>query len=107
MILLVLFVLTIGLLLFDCESFTMFGGGATSPGTLLQLVAKGPQDVYLTGFPTGGYGRWDYPHPAYGYPTRYYHGRSSPYLGSPYWGNPYGYGYGYGYPIYRNYMYPF
>jgi len=26
--------------------------GSTSPGTMLQLVAKGPQDVYLTG--------WDY-----------------------------------------------
>lgn len=35
----------------------LFGGfdlierAATSPGTLLQLVAKGPQDVYLTGYP--------------------------------------------------------
>lgn len=27
----------------------MVGGG--SPGTLLQLVAKGPQDLYLTGYP--------------------------------------------------------
>ena len=25
---------------------------ATSPGTLLQLVAKGPQDAYLTGYPS-------------------------------------------------------
>lgn len=24
---------------------------ATSPGTLLQLAAKGPQDIYLTGLP--------------------------------------------------------
>jgi len=28
---------------------------ATSPGTLLQLVAKGPQDVYLTGYPSSSF----------------------------------------------------
>ena len=33
----------------DVESF------ATSPGTLLQLAAKGPQDCYLTGCPRYGY----------------------------------------------------
>jgi hypothetical protein len=35
-------------LFFSSEGFQA-GGGATSPGTLLQLVAKGPQDLYLTG----------------------------------------------------------
>lgn len=39
---------------------------ATSPGTLLQLVAKGPQDLYLTGPPVAP---WD----------RYYYRRFHPY----------------------------
>tara|TARA_R100001163_G_scaffold65729_1_gene64317 strand:+ start:7772 stop:8047 length:276 start_codon:yes stop_codon:yes gene_type:complete len=33
---------------------------ATSPGTLLQLIAKGPQDVYLTGYPNRPYYKYSY-----------------------------------------------
>ena len=43
-----LFALIIVLFLVGCmkEHFA-----ATSPGTLLQLRARGPQDTYLTGYP--------------------------------------------------------
>jgi len=54
----------------------------TSPGTLLQLVAKGPQDLYLTG---PSYPRYRYH--GYGlYPTYsgYRYGYLSP--GYPYYG---------------------
>lgn len=122
MIYLVVGLIVVVLILYASEGFQMFGGGSTSPGTLLQLVAKGPQDVYLTGYPTGGYGRYPGPYTQYGYPSRYYYGRRSPYLGygyvDPYWIGPLiadpGFGYpifGYGlprhYPRYRHHMYPF
>ena len=52
--------------------------GSTSPGTLLQLVAKGPQDLYLTS-PSGYYPSLlypDYPRLYPNYPRlypRFYH----------------------------------
>lgn len=74
------------------ETFQLsqLGGGATSPGTLLQLVAKGPQDFYLTGVPDQGF---------YGYGGYGYSGPISPH----YFRNPYGYHYPYsaGYGGYR------
>ena len=47
-----------------------------SPGTIIQLLAKGPQDWYLTGWPKGHAG-------AYYWPNYFYYG-------SPYY-RPYGY----------------
>jgi hypothetical protein len=78
----------------DIQLMEDFG---TSPGTMIQLYAKGPQDQYLTGPPSVDTLAYDYDYP-YLYPNRYtfdrvalpsyYQYRYSPYRRSPhrkYW----------------------
>lgn len=44
-----------------------------SPGTIIQLLAKGPQDWYLTDWPKGHAGAYYYPWRGYYYGHPYYH----------------------------------
>lgn len=70
-IILVVIAILIYILIFtDIQLIEDFG---TSPGTLVQLYAKGPQDLYLTGPPSIGtldY-NYNYAFPRYTYPYRY------------------------------------
>ena len=65
---LILVIVFIALVVFWYIRKNLKEGAATSPGTLMQLVAKGPQDAFLTGLPYGSqqaymYGhRTDYPY---------------------------------------------
>jgi len=104
-IILVVIAILIYILIFtDIQLIEDFG---TSPGTLVQLYAKGPQDYYLTGSPSIGTINYDlnnntYPYYPrtypYIYPNRYtfdrvalpayYQYRYTPYVVSPrrkYW----------------------
>lgn len=74
------FVLLIVFILLCCYYPVVDEFGTTSPGTLIQLLAKGPQDLYLTGWPN-----WMHPYRLHPWMPYWYFNHPHRYAFSPYW----------------------